>query len=72
MRAYFRGTTGFTLLTAASLCLCASSAFSHPQLLGVGQLPGNGTDLSGLADTLEDGTPHNRLRAFGSGSAYTG
>jgi hypothetical protein len=41
-------------------------------LLATGTIPGDATDLSGLTDTLPDGTPHNRLGAMGSGIAYTG
>jgi hypothetical protein len=41
-------------------------------LLARGTVPGDATDLSGLKDTLPDGTPHNRLGAMGSGIAWTG
>ena len=42
------------------------------QLLGVGTLPGESTDLSGLSGLQTDGTPHNRLGGHGSAVAYTG
>jgi hypothetical protein len=48
------------------------SAQAAVRLLGRADLASNLTDLSGLSDTLEDGTPHNRLGAFGSGIAYAG
>ncbi len=41
-------------------------------LLARGTIPGDATDLSGLADKLPDGTPHDRLGAMGSGIAWTG
>jgi hypothetical protein len=72
MKPFIRRAPTIIVLTAASLCFGVSSARSAPALLGVGQLPGNGTDLSGRTETLEDGTPQNRLGALGSGIAYTG
>jgi hypothetical protein len=48
------------------------SAQAAVRLLGRADVPSNLNDLSGLSDTLEDGTPHNRLGAFGSGIAYAG
>ncbi|MCX5662513.1 MAG: esterase-like activity of phytase family protein [Planctomycetota bacterium] len=42
------------------------------KLVGVASLPAMAADLSGLTDTLPDGTPHNRLGSFGSAIAYTG
>lgn len=40
--------------------------------LGKAEVSGTDTDLSGLTDILEDGTPHNRLGGHGSGIDYTG
>lgn len=40
---------------------------THP-LLGVGHIPGDAIDHSGLTDILEEGTPHNQLGGF---SAFT-
>ncbi|MGK2914969.1 MAG: esterase-like activity of phytase family protein [Porticoccaceae bacterium] len=53
--------------------LCAASAFADIQLLGVGVIPGNATDQSGLNGLLEDGvTPHNLVGGFGSAITYSG
>ncbi len=41
-------------------------------LLGSACIPGDAVDDSRLADTLEDGTPHNQLGGIGSGIAYAG
>ena len=41
-------------------------------LVGVGTLPGDSTDLSGLTGKASDGTPQNRLGGHGSAIAYTG
>lgn len=41
------------------------------RLLGTGTLPGNGSDQSGLTDTLDGGFPHNRLGGI-SAIEYTG
>ena len=56
------------------LAFFLGSAWSHAavSLLGVGSIPANGTDLSGLTGNLENGTPKNQLGAFGSGIAYSG
>jgi hypothetical protein len=48
-----------------------ASADDSLQFLGVAQLPGTATDLSGLANQLEDGTPHNRLGGL-SAIEYSG
>lgn len=66
-----------TLLLRASLVVVlaltvAASARSAVTYLGAGSLPSTASDLSGLADTLSDGTPHNRLGAFGSAITYMG
>lgn len=47
------------------------AARADVKLLAKAAIPGNATDLSGLTNTLEDGTPMNRLGGF-SGLAYTG
>jgi hypothetical protein len=62
-----------SLLPALALALALSPAApAKVVLLATGTIPGDATDLSGLTDTLPDGTPHNRLGAMGSGIAYTG
>lgn len=66
---------GLALLTAPA-CLVRAAA-PGVTLIGVGSLPGNATDLSGLSGTLAnaDGSspiPANQLGAFGSALAYTG
>ena len=56
------------------LCLSQGLAGSIT-LVGVGSIPGNATDLSGVTGVVagENGTvPHNQLGTFGSGIAYTG
>jgi hypothetical protein len=58
-----------------ALVLALAAAPAAPAkivLLAQGTIPGDATDLSGLKDTLSDGTPHNRLGAMGSGIAWTG
>jgi hypothetical protein len=60
------------LPAVVGLLLTTGSAQSAPTLIGVGCIPGNATDLSGLTDKLEDGSPHNQLGGFGSALAYTG
>jgi hypothetical protein len=57
---------------AVCVFCAAAAAQGAPKLIGTGCIPGTATDLSGLTDTLEDGSPHNRLGGFGSGLAYTG
>lgn len=58
-----------TLVAAALLSGQCAAAITF---LGKAEIPGTDTDLSGLTDTLEEGTPHNRLGGHGSGIAYTG
>ncbi len=54
--------------TAGSLAAAAPL-----ELVGVGRVAGNATDGLVLTPaTLEDGTPHNQLGAFGSSIGYTG
>jgi hypothetical protein len=48
-----------------------SSADDAIQLLGVAELPGTAIDRSGLNNTLEDGTPHNRVGGL-SAIEYSG
>lgn len=61
-----------TLLAAMFGFGLTLSAHAAVRLLGRADVPSNQTDLSGLTENLEDGTPHNRLGAFGSGIAYAG
>lgn len=52
--------------------LLATPSFGQVTLLGVGSLPGDMADLSGLTGNQSDGTPHNRLGGMGSAIDYTG
>lgn len=56
----------------ALLLLAAPVSAADITLIGVGTLPGDTTDLSGLKETMPDGTPHNRLGGQGSAVAYSG
>ncbi|MDV6347086.1 hypothetical protein R2083_06100 [Nitrosomonas sp. Is35] len=58
------------MLLAISLVVPIANA--TPVLLGIGNLPGAGSDLSGLTDTLESGVSANLLGGMGSGFAYAG
>lgn len=71
------------MLAPLSIAVCAlaanaGSAVPSVELAGVGTVPGNATDLSGLSGEISnanDGTKHvpmNLLGGFGSGIAYTG
>ncbi len=65
------------LFTAQLLVLfvfAGLTAAARPGVVLVGKtaIPATATDLSGLTEKLEDGTPHNRLGAHGSSIAYTG
>jgi hypothetical protein len=63
----------FTILVSLALGGASFAVDSSPiTYLGKAVIPGTATDLSGLTDTLEDGAPHNRLGAVGSGIDYTG
>jgi len=56
----------------AAAFFCQAGVASDPvQLIGIGQFSGTATDLSGQADQLENGEPHNRLGGF-SALEYTG
>ncbi len=50
----------------------SSFSWASIELIGVGNVSGETKDKSGLTDLLQDGTPQDRLGAFGSGIAYTG
>ncbi|MDY3553076.1 esterase-like activity of phytase family protein [Gemmata sp. JC717] len=54
------------------LAAAAPAARADVTLIGVGTLPGDATDLSGLKGKTSDGTPHDRLGGMGSAIAYTG
>jgi hypothetical protein len=60
------------LLSAIAFCSIAVPASAEISFLGVGTLPGDTADLSGLEGTYADGMPRNRLGGIGSGIAYTG
>ncbi len=51
---------------------CAASARADVTLIGVGTIPGDAPDRSGLTGKASDGTPNNRLGGLGSAIAYTG
>ncbi|MDE2389560.1 MAG: esterase-like activity of phytase family protein, partial [Betaproteobacteria bacterium] len=55
-----------------AISLIAPAVNAAPVLLGIGILPGTGSDLSGLTDTLESGVSANLLGGMGSGFAYAG
>ncbi|WP_428313207.1 esterase-like activity of phytase family protein [Hydrocarboniphaga sp.] len=58
------------LLFGAAVAVPAQAAVV---LLGVGSIPGNATDQSGLSGLLEDGvTPKNQVGGFGSAITYSG
>jgi hypothetical protein len=58
---------------AASAFATHAVAAAPVELVGTGRVPGNATDgLLLTPATLEDGTPHNQLGAFGSGISYIG
>jgi len=53
----------------------ATTAPAASVLIGVGTVPGNSTDFSGLSGNYVDSsgsTPQNRLGSFGSGISYSG
>jgi hypothetical protein len=61
------------LLPASLLAaFVAGNAPAAAGILYVGSGSLNGTDLSGLTDILQDGTPDNKIGGIGSGIAYTG
>jgi len=55
----------------AASCALTVAASTGPQLIAIGTL-GNGTDLSGLTGTLENGDPAAILGGMGSGLAWAG
>ncbi|HMO36233.1 MAG TPA: esterase-like activity of phytase family protein, partial [Gemmatales bacterium] len=59
------------LVLITSFCF-AGNCNAQVTLLGVGSLPGDMSDLSGLTGNQSDGTPHNRLGGMGSAIDYTG
>ena len=54
--------------------VAAAPGLSQAQvtLIGIGSLPGNSSDLSGLKEKFPDGTPANRLGGLGSAIAFSG
>jgi hypothetical protein len=57
---------------AALLGALAGPARADVTLIGVGTIPGDASDLSGLKGRASDGTPNDRLGGLGSAVAYTG
>ena len=49
-----------------------ATARGEIELVAKGTISGDLRDLSGLRETLTDGTPHDRIGGIGSGIAYTG
>ena len=54
------------------MLLAAVAPAADITLIGVGTLPGDSSDLSGLKGKLADGTPLDRLGGLGSAIAYSG
>jgi hypothetical protein len=50
----------------------ASARANAVELIGVGTIPPDARDFSGLTDALSDGTPHDRLASLGSAIDFTG
>jgi hypothetical protein len=61
-----------SIAVCLTLAAVATPVGAHIELVAKGSIPGDAKDLSGLTDSLSDGTPHNRLGSMGSGIAYTG
>ena len=61
-----------SLSVAALLLLSIAGARADITFLGIGTLPGDSEDLSGLTGKYSDGMPQNRLGGLGSGIAYSG
>lgn len=61
----------FVALLCCLLSCNATFANDMVQLVGIADFPGTATDLSGQADQLENGEPHNRLGGF-SALEYSG
>ena len=61
---------------ASSLALALGAICSFPaaaiDLIAIGQLPGSGSDYSGLSGTLENGARGDLLGGLGSGPAWAG
>ncbi|MEO8627722.1 MAG: esterase-like activity of phytase family protein [Betaproteobacteria bacterium] len=53
-------------------CFASSATQATVTLLGIGSLPADAVDLSGLTDPLENGAVQNLLGGIGSSLAYTG
>lgn len=68
----FKQKSRIILPVLLAFSLVASAAQAAPVLLGIGSLPGAGSDLSGLTGTLESGVSANLLGGMGSGFAYAG
>ena len=61
-----------TVLASALLALAAQSRAADPVLIGMGNLSGSLSDLSGLNYNLESGLAANLLGGLGSGLAWAG
>ncbi len=61
-----------TVLASALLALAAQSRAAEPVLIGMGNLSGSLSDLSGLNYSLESGLAANLLGGMGSGLAWAG
>jgi len=68
----FKQNSKIILLVLLAISLQVPIANATPVLLGIGSLPGSGSDLSGLTGTLESGISTNLLGGMGSGFAYAG
>ena len=64
-----------SVITVVALLSAGDRSVAAPPpiaLVGTGSIAGNRADRSQLTGKVEDGTPANRLGAWGSGIAYTG
>lgn len=59
-------------VSAVSPATGADQRVPEVRYLGGVAVSGEAVDTSGITDTLEDGSPQNRLGGFGSGVAWTG
>jgi len=68
----FKQKSKIILPVLLAISLLVSVANATPVLLGIGSLPGSGSDLSGLTGALESEVSANLLGGMGSGFAYAG
>ena len=44
--------------------ICSKVCFAQPELIGVAEISGTASDLSGQSNKLENGEPHDRLGGY--------